>query len=72
LPVRLVKLDEYAKVSDVVKHPAYATALGLMLIDNEGGTHTGSANDSKPSESLLNITKGATGLVSNLLKRFKS
>jgi len=72
LPVRLVKLDEYAKVSDVVKHPAYATALGLMLIDNEGGTHTGSANDNKPSESLMNITKGATGLVSNLLKRFKS
>lgn len=72
LPVRVVKLDDFGGVSDSVKHPAFATALGLMLLDSESSQSLGATHDSKPGEGLMNITRGATGIVSNLLKRFKS
>lgn len=66
LAARVGRPSGYGGVADNIEHPAYATAIGLMLIDAE---RTPQRNSSKKSS--LNI-KGAQGAVSKFLARFKA
>lgn len=72
LPARVVKIDDLGGVSDTVKNPAFATVLGLMLIDSEAGPRTNTSHGNKPNEGLMNAARGVSSTVTNLLKRFKS
>jgi cell division protein FtsA len=72
LPARVIKLPDFGGVSESVKDPAFATALGLMLGDLEDGSyHVGPAEKSGGSNFGASL-RGVTKSVSNLLKRFKS
>lgn len=66
LAARIGRPSGYGGVADNIEHPAYATAIGLMLIDAERTPQRSSGK--KPS---LNI-KGAQGAVSKFLARFKA
>ena len=66
LAVRIGKPSGYAGVAENIEHPAYATAVGLMLIDAE---RTNGSQKSKKSSMKM---KDAQGFVTKLFARFKA
>ena len=68
LSARLGEADEFSGVGDKVNNPAWNTALGLMLIDLEGGHH-GPAQANRDGGSrhsgfdFSGITKKVTGVI---------
>jgi cell division protein ftsA len=65
---RVGKATGFGGVADDIDKPQYATAVGLMLIDAE---RTAVSKNKQPSKGGGAI-KGAGGIFSNFLKRFKS
>lgn len=73
LSARVGESEEFSGVADKVKNPAWNTALGLMLIDLEGGSQAGHSSkkskDSKPSS----INMGGIGkALSGVIGKFRS
>lgn len=68
LAAKLGKPAGYGGVAEHTEEPQYATAIGLMLMDIEGETTPGAKVSHAPGG---NIVKGASGLVKNILDRFK-
>lgn len=66
LAARIGKPSGYGGVADNIEHPAYATAIGLMLIDAERAGKPG-----KSKKSSMNL-KDAQGMVAKLFARFKA
>jgi cell division protein FtsA len=69
LAARIGKPSGYGGVADNIEQPAYATAIGLMLIDAERAQQHGSHGSSKKPH--LNV-KGAQGAITKFLSRFKA
>jgi cell division protein FtsA len=67
LAARLGKPSGYGGVADDIEKPAFATAIGLMLIDADRAVSTGGKH--KKSGPTL---KGAGGMVSKFFARFKA
>jgi hypothetical protein len=60
-------MPEFAGVSDKVANPAWATSVGLMLVDLEAQTHGSnprvhSGESSKPSVNIGNAVSKITGV----------
>lgn len=74
LPARVAKLNGFTGVADKVNSPQYATVLGLMLIDFEGGfvnTPAGRSGEQKSGKGLGEGLGGAVSKISSLLKKLK-
>lgn len=67
LAARIGKTSGYGGVADDVEKPQFATAVGLMLIDNDSTTMT-QPSKKKAGSSLSN----ASGIISRFIGRFKS
>ncbi len=66
---RVGKATGYAGVADHIEEPQFATAIGLMLADVQGG------NESTPQTKGVNskaAIKNASGFISKFLNRFKA
>lgn len=71
LAARIGKSTGFGGVAEHVDEPQYATAVGLMLIDAQGGTERVS-HAKKPSVNGKQAMKQASGFVSRFLGRFKA
>lgn len=71
LPARVVKISGFGGMQDNINSPAFATVLGLMMMDLES-TPGHNSQQQKGNESVLNTFKGLGGKFSDLLGKFKS
>ncbi|HEX4661982.1 MAG TPA: cell division protein FtsA [Candidatus Saccharimonadales bacterium] len=71
LPARVVKISGFAGMQENINSPAFATVLGLMMLDLENESHH-AGGDRAGSENVLNTIKDLGGKFSHLLGRFKS
>lgn len=65
---RVGKPSGYGGVSDQIESPEYAAAIGLMLIDEQGGSKTGG---SPKDLSASGAVKKAGGFISSMLAKFR-
>jgi len=73
LSARIGKSDEFSGVADKAKNPAWNTALGLMLIDLEGGSHPDRADKKSKESKSSPINIGAIGkTLSGVIGKFRS
>lgn len=70
LAARIGKPSGYGGVAENIDEPQFATALGLMLVDTQGGNHMHQSQ--KISSSGKAAIKNAGGFVSKFLERFKA
>lgn len=66
LAVKIGKPSGYGGVADNIEDPQFATAIGLMLLDSEGGSDL---PGQKPASN--NLAKGAGGIMKGFLSKFK-
>lgn len=71
LAARVGKPSGYGGVAENIDEPQFATAIGLMLIDTQGG-RTSHHPMQKANGSSKAAIKNATGVVSRFLSRFKA
>lgn len=67
LAVKIGMPQEYAGMTDEIKNPEYAAAIGLMLAT----AHSGSQTNDNTVKKNGNITQKAGGMLSRLLAKFK-
>ena len=76
LAARVGKAQGYGGVADNIEAPEYATVIGLMLMDAEGGTveqHRGMGSSvHHTATEATRVVKNAGGVLSRFLKRFKA
>ncbi len=72
LAVRIGKSSGYGGVADNIDKPEYATAVGLMLIDAEGGHGKAAAHQKAHGKAGAGVAKAASGFLSDFLGRFKA
>jgi len=73
LSARIGKSDEFSGVADKAKNPAWNTALGLMLIDLEGGSHPDHTNKKSKDSKSSSLNVGAIGkALSGVIGKFRS
>jgi cell division protein FtsA len=71
LPARVGTVDGFSGVNDKVnKDPAYATVIGLMLMDLENGATSGKQNSS--SNNTKQLLQGSAKRLGDLFKKFKA
>lgn len=68
---RVGKATGYGGVAEDAEKPAYAAAVGLMLLDNEGGTSARSHKSSHNGFNGKDALKSASGVVGRFLDKFK-
>lgn len=66
---RVGKASGYAGVADHIEEPQFATAIGLMLADGQGGGQSPAQAKSVNGKAAI---KGASGIISKFLNRFKA
>lgn len=67
LAARVGKASGYGGVAEHIEEPQFATALGLMLIDSQGGGQT-----TKADKNHKVTIKQASGMISQFLSKFKA
>ena len=73
LAARLGKPTGFGGVNESVETPAFAAALGLMLLDSENGSnHANTKRSSKGIGSGGDMMKSATSMIKNVFSKFKS
>lgn len=66
---RVGKATGYAGVADHIEEPQFATAIGLMLADTQGGNETTPQVKGVNSKAAI---KSASGIITKFLNRFKA
>lgn len=72
LAARVGKASGFGGVSESAEKPEFATAVGLMLVDSEGGQRMPADGGPGSATSASAAVKNASGIVSKFLKRFKA
>ena len=72
LAARIGKAQGFGGVSESTEKPEYAAAIGLMLIDAEGGKDVTQPGKHAGAMGASKAVKDAGGFLSKLLKRFKA
>jgi cell division protein FtsA len=70
LAARLGKPTGYGGVAEHIEEPQFASAIGLMLLDSEGHSHSSSSRSHKSVDGKA-MLQGAGGMLSKFLSRFK-
>lgn len=71
LATRIGKPTGFGGVNDQVESPAFAAAVGLMLLDNEGPAQSSPKNSGGSGNSSA-ILRSAGGAIKNVFSKFKS
>lgn len=72
LAVRVGKPSGFGGVVDNITKPEFATAIGLMLLDAEGGQQAGHKKSAHGGPDFKNMAKSTSGKLRGFLKRFKA
>ena len=68
---RVGKPTGYGGVSEQIETPDYAAAIGLMLLDEQGGGHAGRPGGGSKAAKSSTVVKKAGGFISSILSKFR-